>query len=491
MINSPNNNESKKLKSTSIISPISNQPLSSPRRSSNKKKSRHRNSIISRRSLIPLLNRHQIVSTGVPKNETDADIAHLAAILEDVDLKMEQKIMRVPPEHLFSLLLYILQKPIRNESDIIIIRYYLSHFPTLTSALSLKKNLNDPMEILHKLSIFIQGEHYEKNRIICMNGEVGDKFYLIFKGTVSVLVPNPYTEELTAIEYTNHLYNLRRLREFDLLNRTIDSNRDKYMSLEVLNLASDDYDCYNLNKGEIIGEEEYINRLIPQKGVVVVTKESDGDTDSKKDNELIIALMGIQKEDDSQQNDLSVSDSEEDLKINQEEKSKNKSKIYHFTIWTYHKVCELGVGKSFGDIALGQDISNRTATVIANENVVLGSLHKDVYQICIKDAQEKHRKLNIEYVLSQKLFENFNPDVFERYYFNFFRNVRAKRGDILFSQGNNPTEIYFLFDGEVEIQSKISLSFCTAMDRFIRKIDSERKEKLSKSNKMKGSVYKF
>ena len=65
------------------------------------------------------------------------------------------------------------------------------------------------------------------------------------------------------------------------------------MSLEVLHLASDDYDCYNLNKGEIIGEEEYINRLIPQKGVVVVTKERDGDTDSKKDNELIIALMGI------------------------------------------------------------------------------------------------------------------------------------------------------------------------------------------------------
>lgn len=32
---------------------------------------------------------------------------------------------------------------------------------------------------------------------------------------------------------------------------------------------------------------------------------------------------------------------------------------------------------------------------------------------------------------------------------------------------------------------------CLAMDRFIRKIDSERKEKLSKSNRMKGSVYKI
>ena len=139
MINSPKNNETKQSKSTSIISPITKQPLSSPRRASNQKKSRHLNSIISRKSLLPLLNRHQLVSTGVPKNDTEADIAHLATILEDADLKIEQKIMRVPPEHLFSLLLYILQKSIRNESDIIIIRYYLSHFPTLTSALSLKK----------------------------------------------------------------------------------------------------------------------------------------------------------------------------------------------------------------------------------------------------------------------------------------------------------------------------------------------------------------
>ena len=67
--------------------------------------------------------------------------------------------------------------------------------------------------------------------------------------------------------------------------------------------------------------------------------------------------------------------------MSQEQRSNNKNKKYNFTIWTYHKVCELGVGKSFGDIALGKDISNRTATVIANEDAVLGSLHKDVYQI--------------------------------------------------------------------------------------------------------------
>ena len=181
------------------------------------------------------------------------------------------------------------------------------------------------------------------------------------------------------------------------------------------------------------------------------------------------------------------------MKVSQEQRSNNKNKKYNFTIWTYHKVCELGVGKSFGDIALGKDISNRTATVIANEDAVLGSLHKDVYQICIKDAQEKHRKLNIEYVLSQKLFENFNPDIFERYYFNFFRNVRVKRGDILYSQGNNPTEIYFLFDGEVEIQSKISLNFCTEIISIIKpqKKKSLSEMKINRMNLMHPKMNKF
>ena len=378
---------------------------------------KHRNSLISKRSLRPLLNRHQIVGTGVPKNEIETEIAHFASTLDAPTFAMEQKITQIPSERLLELMAYIMNKQIRNESDLIVIRYYLSKFPTLTTALSLKKNGTEPNEILHQLAVFIQGECFEKNRIICMNGEVGDKFYLVFQGKVSVLVPSPHFEDLTPIEYINHLYNLRKLREYDLLMRTIDSNRDRYMSMEILNLASEEYDCDNINKNEIISEYEYIERINPVKGIKALTNLNN---ESKEQDDLIIALLSPKKESDEKTENTD----DEEL-----------AKTMRFSIWNYHKVCELGVGKSFGDIALSKDISNRTATIIASQNSFLGSLHKGIYQICIKDAQEKKRKINLEYVLSQKLFKDFNSDIFERYYFNFFRSIRINRCNSLFKQG--------------------------------------------------------
>lgn len=466
------------------VSPSVSPPTSPKRRRNN------RNSAISMKSLLPLLNRHQIVSQGVPKNETEVEIAHLASTLDNSSLPQGSAVLQIPETHLFSLLLYILQKPIRNESDLILIRYYLSNFPTLTTALSLKKTFNDPFEILHKLAVFIQGEPFEKNRIICMNGEVGDKFYLIFKGKVSVLVPNPFQVELTPIEYLNHLYTLRRLREYDLMNRTIDANREKYMTIEILNLASEEHDCYNITRGEIVSEEEYLERLQPVKGIIKVRRKSV--ISIRDENEPVIELIdnkeSKEEENPSNKENLGVQGSDNAEKEN--------DKSMKFTLYSYHKICTLGAGKSFGDIALSKDISNRTATIIASEDSFLGSLHKDVYQICIKDAQEKHRKQNIEYVLSQKIFTNFNADIFERYYFNFFKSVHAGRGHCLYSQGSKPTEIYFIFDGEVSFQSKMSLSFCTDIVSSLKEktnsiINPLPEAKIKKLNTMHQKMEKF
>ena len=439
-------------------SPKKSSSLSPSSLSQSPRRRKNRNSLISKRSLRPILNRHQIVGTGVPKNEIETEIAHFASTLDAPTFSMEQKISQIPSERLLELMSYIMNKPIRNESDLIIIRYYLSKIPTLTTALSLKKNGTEPNEILHQLAVFIQGECFKKNRIICMNGEVGDKFYLVFKGKVSVLVPSPHFEDLTPIEYINHLYNLRRLREYDLLMRTIDSNRDRYMSMEILNLASEEYDCDNINKNEIISENEYIERINPVKGIKALTNLNN---ESKEQDDLIIALLSPKKERDKKTENTD----DEEL-----------AKTIRFSIWNYHKVCELGVGKSFGDIALSKDISNRTATIIASENSFLGSLHKGIYQICIKDAQEKKRKINLEYVLSQKLFKDFNSDIFERYYFNFFRSVRINRGDSLFKQGDSQEDIFFIFDGEIEVRTRVSLS-------FLNEIASSLNSKIKKNNR--------
>ena len=94
----------------------------------------------------------------------------------------------------------------------------------------MKKNFTDPQEILHKISLFVQCEHFEKDSIVFINGEIGDKFYLIFKGTVSILVPTEYECQLSEIEYIAYLRNLLNYGEYDLIYRSVESNKQTFFA---------------------------------------------------------------------------------------------------------------------------------------------------------------------------------------------------------------------------------------------------------------------
>ena len=95
-----------------------------------------------------------------------------------------------PTKELRDLILFILKKSIRNQNDILIIRYYLTNFPGFISTLNISEDFNDPQEIMQKISIFIQCEFIKKNNIICLNRKIVDKIYIIFSRSVSVLIPN-------------------------------------------------------------------------------------------------------------------------------------------------------------------------------------------------------------------------------------------------------------------------------------------------------------
>jgi hypothetical protein len=58
-----------------------------------------------------------------------------------------------------------------------------------------------------------------------MFGNVGDKFYIIFKGEIAVVAPAKYDIALTEEEFFAHLNILYKLNEYELLMRTIAMNR--------------------------------------------------------------------------------------------------------------------------------------------------------------------------------------------------------------------------------------------------------------------------
>ena len=270
-----------------------------------------------------------------------------------------------------------------------------------------KKYLYDASELLHKIAIYLKCVQIKKNTLICRLGEIGDKFYLIFQGSVAILIPRELKYKLTQDEYEAHLNKLFHLKEFELIVRTIASNSHIYMNSEIYQLKSQLESDVSLYQStfyrEKISIDDYIQRLTPE------TKLDQNDGAS----------------------------------------------IYPYVaLWTYYHVTNINQGQTFGDIALSDDAKRRTATIIALEQTYCGTLDITVYKNCIKDAQEKIRKMNINVLLSNQIFDGFNLDVFDKRYFNYFKHVSLKRNEELFKQCTLRKDVFFIKEGEIELYFK-------------------------------------
>ena len=351
-----------------------------------------------------LSKKRTFVNVKSKRKSTDETITAIAEKLNH-KLSLGIDLTNIPFNHtkeMFDILLFIFGKSIRTQNDNLLIRHYLYNFPGLIKTLNLKKNFSDPEEIMNKICLFIQCEPKQKDTIICLNGQFGDRFYLIFEGLVAVLVPIEYKMYLRIEEFIAYLNNLKVNNEFDLIHRSIMSNKkiipEEYSKI-ILEYEKMCSLTVNLTKfkSELIDWENYINRLIP-KGV------------------------------------------------------KKNSQSLEFTLWKYHYVCDLERGKSFGEIALKDDTKRRTATIITLKDSYFGTLKKDIYQGCIKDALEKIRRSNIECITSSKLFYRYGHDSFEMNFFNFFKLISFDKGSFLFKQGEKRKEIFFIKNGELKVE---------------------------------------
>ena len=276
---------------------------------------------------------------------------------------------------------------------------------------------------------------------------------MIFEGEVSVLIPRPYKSYMNEKEYTLHLNNLYNLNEYDLLLRTIESNLQIFKNSSVLKFILEDFNLYNIPKDFEINVEDYINRVKPE------------NFNEKNENK--------------------------NLSKNYYLKKKSKKEV---ELWGYFEVIKLNSGKTFGDVALSKQNINRTATIITTKDTIFGIIDKNSYNLSLMEVQERKRKYNIESLLCQKIFNEINPNLFGKHYFNYFKNLKAKKGDFLFKQGEKSKEIFFIHKGEIEI-------FCSStyngINNIINKLsnngNNEDKEilKLIKVNENIKKIYMY
>ena len=386
-----------------------------------------------------------IVSTIIPQKrgssvEEDNSIKKISKILIQKIEEEKKDLTEIPmilDSKIFNLILYSLQKKLKNENDILFISHYLTSFKTILDLIDKKKTLVDSSQILSEISTSIKLEKKQNKDLICRYGDYGDKFYLILKGNVSVIIKKEIKIEMTEYEYYSFLLNLNNYSEFELIEDNLKMN----------NLIFDPIDM-----------KDYINK----------EREYEIPFDEK-----IIKYPIIDYE---QLNNCSFNDYiNRILPIVNNDTEKEKKKI---RLYVYFKVIDLKENQTFGDIALSGNFK-RTATIICNEDCIFGFLTKKTYDNCIKGALEKIRFNNISFLVNSELFFGIKSDTFVKKYFNYFTIIHLNQGNYLFKQGDKRKEIYILKEGLIEINIKCSYS---ELIKIINSKEEKIDENLEKRN---------
>ena len=301
----------------------------------------------------------------------------------------------------------ILSKEQRIPHELYIIKTYISHLNHFISILQTEKNDKKENEILSRISQELVIETHKGNSFLMTIGEIGETFYFTLKGVVIVLVPKTFQTYMNKDEYKSHLKYLYNCNERYLLEKTYNEN------INIFQIDKNEFESYDstikVHKSNL---DNYLNSINAQ--TIIEQKENVS---------LINKNMILKKENE-----------------------------YHkVNIVGYFKVVELSEGSTFGEIALINEDSKRTASIYVKEDSVFGTLTADVYRELIRDIQRKNKKEESSFIFSTQLFNNVNNHQILKVYWHYFIQRNVNKGDFIFKSGFERDEIYFLREGEIKL----------------------------------------
>ena len=117
----------------------------------------------------------------------------------------------------------IFKKKEKNEEEKKMINQYILQLQPFSQVLS-ESGPEETQRILRHLNHSLKYKFIPENKIICKYGELIEKFYLILRGEVDVIVPNEEESILTEEEYFLYLLRLKIFNENNLINKIIAKN---------------------------------------------------------------------------------------------------------------------------------------------------------------------------------------------------------------------------------------------------------------------------
>ncbi len=322
-----------------------------------------------------------------------------------------------------------LKKPESERNLQIIVKY----IQTLQGFMNILKDANEDYNFyLNECAKILKYSQRKKNDIIVEQGDKGDSFFLLLKGSVSFLVSRPTTYEMTKDEYLYHLFKLRRNNSHELLRQCIQLNHTIFP-------VDESFDLYIKNIANKVSNEFLENKFITDKAIELYEYIKSNDSKIKTTNISIERYIERNKVEDFQKDNYFTFE-------NHKKKEKKSVKIPNYII-----ISKCEKGETFGELALEQNAGKRQASVITNEPTDFAIIYRNDYNNLLKNAIEKAKKKFFSVINNYNIFQKITPYALDKKYYKLFNLRKLEKGFDLIEQNKENDCIYFIIDGDFEV----------------------------------------
>lgn len=389
-------------------------------------------------------------------------------------------------DNLFKFTLIIMNKPSRNfgENQILIaFLRSLTKFSNFIKNLSNSTNNEASEDLIKNISFALKLEIANSKDLIYRNGDKIDKFYILFRGKVAVLVPRSFKKKMTETEYIKYLLKLRNQEEYELLGKCLHLNYNQFgidaeefeklilqdsperlkktnsaVNIKNNNINKINNDAAN-NRRHFSKKSSTIKQVIERNSKFISPrKESSPHKEVKACYTIdeyikLTSPNNLNNNSNVENHNSSVSFCNNDMNEN------NKISLSHeerkdLTVFEYYHIQNLSPGEKFGDF--DNVTLKRQETILATEDSFFGFMEKASYDECLCELNERIKRTYLNVILNQPLFLNINKGYFSKTYFNLFIHKRLERKDKLLLEDKEAENVYIVLDGEFEVTFKKS-----------------------------------
>lgn len=391
---------------------------------------------------------------------------------------------------------------------------YCKNNEKLMAILRQNSSLSQDMFILNLASQF-DYVCSPSNAALFNYGDVGDRFYVIIKGEVAILIPQDKHASLTFIEYISYLCNLFKSNEMAILQKCIEINLgvfnvssdliEKICKPEKKNIEEAFIESYNdlgvgqgrnnefkrlLTKSDSIDSLDGRFRRPSKRGVLKWQKEIQIEIDQgialplkeylnvfdfpeqySYPFSLIRPHLDLGKAPDSPAHNSKlirksiVSESlktsspykKPTISFNTEEFLRLQTEKKPVKIFKFINIKDLKSGDIFGEIALQTSKNKRTATIFITQTSHLLYLVKQAFDDTIGEIHTKILTDKIKFLKTYSLFQFYPGSLLYENYYRFFNTFKLNTGSFIFNQSMPITKTYFIRSGVFIVYINASL----------------------------------